>query len=598
MSQLIDYSFKDSTPEETVAQIRSILNSHGITTTEIWQEANIPNCYAMSVCIEGTTLRSNGKGVTRQLAQASGYGELMERLQMGITGSAESQKASLQPEVSQLKQVRADELWQETSDWYEALSQKLAACTGQTMSPKEILQRFIEDNGMISVREFVMPGGKTALFPAKIIQRVYCTNGCAAGNSAEEAIVQAISEIIERHHQLRIVHENLVPPVIPEDALMRCAKAWSIICFLRENGFRVQVRDCSFGKPFPVVCVCLVDQNNGRYHTHFGAFPVFEIALERALTESFQGRTLETVAQFQQLSTKKPGQHDLAVIGSEVFFGSCEKTSKFFCGTADFEYNCSVGFLGRDNKQLLDQCIHYLKDAGYDILIQDHSALGFPTYQVLIPGISEVMIHRLHPKLDDTRYSSVAATALRQPASASIPDAMSLLMHLNQLDQFGAKVRNSRDFSFCSRLPLKLDRSESESLMILTLCYFHYAMGRRNEVLQGLDRLLCLPCVEHPGKLLCLRRYFALLQRGYDQQTISQLLNKFHPEDFRWLQECLSQKKNPFDDFVLHCDLESCDQCAMRNRCCYQANRSLGDLIITKTAKLDFAGFIRFMQGF
>ena len=597
MADFLHYAYKDSTPRDTVDRIQSILKSHGIHTSEIWQEDHIPNCYAMSVCIDGTTLRSNGKGVTKALAQASGYGELMERLQMGITGSAESQKAGLQPEVSNLKQIHVDALWQTNSHWYEALSQRFTACTGQTMSAKDILWRFTDKDGMVAVREYVMPGGKRAYFPAQIIQRIYCTNGCAAGNTPEEAMVQAISEIIERHHQLRIVHEDLTLPNIPEETLIGFDRSWATICYLREKGFRVQVKDCSLGKAFPVICIILVDENTGRYHTHFGAFPIFEIALERALTESFQGRTLENVAQFQKFSSKKPGQHDLAVIGNEVFFGSCEKTAKFFCGEADYAYNTAMGFSGEDNKQLLRQCLDYLKGEGHDVLIQDHSALGFPTYQVLIPGISEVMIHRLHPSLDDTRYSSAAAKALRDPSIGSMTGGMSLLMHLQQQDQFGSKVRHARDFSFCSRLPLKLDRSESEMLMLTALCHFHYSMGRMGEVMQGINKLVTLPCMDNPGKLICLGRYFEMTKSGYDKQTTAELLTHFHPEDFKWLRDCLTQRKNPFDDFVLRCDLEYCDRCPIKNRCCYQANHALGALISAKTAQLDTDTFISFMQG-
>ena len=597
METIIDCVYKDSTPQATVARIQSILTQHNIQTSEIWQESDVPHCHAMSVCIDGTTLRSNGKGITKELAQASGYGELIERLQLGITGSAETQTAVLQPEVSSLKQMPVDELWQASAFWYEVLSQKFTRCTGQTISPQEILNRFADKNGMVAVREYITAQGEAAYFPAQIIQRIYCTNGCAAGNTAEEALVQSISEIIERHHQLRIVHEDLTLPNIPDEVLRTCENAWTTICFLRENGFRVQVKDCSLGTPFPVICVCLVDQNSGAYHTHFGAFPVFEIALERALTESFQGRTLKNVAQTQLFSKKKPGQHNLAVIGNEVFFGSSEKTYKFFCGEPDYTYNSTMGFSGKNNRELLRQCLDYLHNQGYDVLIQDHSALGFPTYQIIIPGISEVMIHRLHPSLDDTRYSMPAATALRNPAGASITDGMGLLMHLQQSDQFSAKVRNARDFSFCSRLPLKLDRNESEMWLVATLCYFHYAMGRTDDVLQGLDKLLSLPGLDHAGKLTCLQRYLKLMKAGYNNTTITDLLRQFHPDDFSWLQNCLTSKTNPFDAFVLHCDLENCDHCAVKNSCCYHANQGLGKLIADNTAQLDTDTFISLIQG-
>ena len=567
--QFQDTAFKDCAPAATVERIKDILTEYGIQTTEIWQESSIPYCYAMSVCMEGTTLRSNGKGVTPELARASGYGELIERLQMGITGSAESQKAALQPDITNLKKVSAQELWTRNQRWYEALSQKLTACTGQTMSAREILWRFADNGGMVTVREYVTPGGEISYFPAEIIQKVYCTNGCAAGNSMEEAMVQAISEIVERHHQLRIFHEDLVPPEIPDSALMHCEAAWATITYLRQQGFLVSVRDCSFATAFPVICVCLIDERSGKYHTHFGAFPIFEIALERALTEAFQGRTLENVTQFHDYSDKIPGAHHPCGLGNEIFFGSWKKTRNFFTGQPTYPFNQAMGFQAGDNKALLKLCLDYLHQMGCDVLVQNRSALGFPTCQIIIPGISEVMIHRLHPSLDDTRYAIAASKCLRSPANASITDAMSLMMHLQQLDQFGPKVREAKGFSVCARLPMKLSASRSEALMLASLCCVHYAMGRMGEVQIGLQKLI-------------------RLSTGYDRQRLEQV------------SENLLQHKNgpnPFADYVLNCDLESCADCPVCNDCCYKQNHALATLIAEKTRQLNKDAFLCFMKS-
>lgn len=580
MTDLQNSAFKDSTPSATVARIKNILADYGIETTEIWQDSSIPYCHAMSVCMDGTTLRSNGKGTSRELAQASGYGELMERLQMGITGAAESQKAGLHTDISQIKRVPAEFLWEQNQHWYEALSLRFTACTGQTMSARDILWRFADHQGTVAVREYFLPrSGEAVYFPAEIIQKIYCTNGCAAGNTMEEAMVQAISEIVERHHQLRILHEDLTPPNIPEDALSQFPRVWEIIRFLREQGFQVSVKDCSFCTPFPVVCVCLIDSKTGRYHTHFGAFPVFEVALERALTESFQGRTLENVAQYDCYSTKKPGQHDLRAVGDEAFFGSGEKTHKFFHGSPDYPYNQNMGFAGRDNKTLLKLCLDYFRSQGHDVLVQNRSALSFPTCQILIPGISEVMIHRLHPAMDDTRYAIAASKCLRSPASATITDAMALMMHLQQLDQFGSKVRHSRDFSFCSRVPLKLDKTQNEAMMIGTLCYLNYSMGRTGEVIKGIGKLLRLTSGPNQEKLLQLAHY--LQQKDTGSMAPPSLLD---------------ESRNPFTDFVLHCDMTSCHHCAAKAVCRYNQHRALYTLIKEKTEKLDRIAFIHYLQ--
>lgn len=569
MTDYIDHAFKDSHPSATVSRIKEILASHGIQTTETWQESSVPDCHAMCVSIDGTTLRSNGKGITRELALASGYGELMERLQMGITGSAENQKAGLQPEISGPTMVSAQQLWEQNQSWYEALSKKLLACTGVSMSPHDILWRFANRDGLVAVRQYVMPGGSAAYFPAEIAQRIYCTNGCAAGNTMEETMVQALSEIMERHHQMRILHEDLTPPNIPDDVLKGYADPWTTICYLREQGFQVLVKDCSFGTSFPVVCVCLIHRATGRYHAHFGAFPVFEIALQRALTESFQGRTLENVAQFQTYSTKKPGEHSFCAVGNEVFFGSWEKTEKFFTAEPDFPYNPNQGFRGTSNRELLLQCLDFLRSECHQVLVQDHSALGFPTCQILIPGISEVMIHRLHPNLDDTRYTLPASKCLRCPSTASITDAMGLFMHLQQLDQFGPKVRQSKGFSFCARLPLTISQSESDRLMLATICHINYTIGRMGEVMQGISKLI-------------------RLSQGDDRLRLVQLANSL---------QAVTPGQNPFDEFVLHCDLIHCDSCSMASKCCYQQNSRLSALITQKTKDLDAQTFIEFMKA-
>ena len=87
-----DSDFKDESPSKTVENIKSILASVDIETEESWFETNVPYCYALRVTVKGTTFGVNGKGLTKAFALASGYGELMERLQLGYIGSRNVQK--------------------------------------------------------------------------------------------------------------------------------------------------------------------------------------------------------------------------------------------------------------------------------------------------------------------------------------------------------------------------------------------------------------------------------------------------------------------------------------------------------------------------
>lgn len=165
------------------------------------------------------------------------------------------------------------------------------------MTSEQIVKRNADASGDVPCsRVFCLTAGTEEYFPNAMRGKVYTTNGCAARNTPEDAIVQAISEIIERNYMMRLILENITLPYLPEHILQQCETAYNIISYIRSQGYRVLVKDCSMWDKFPVVCVCIIDPKNGRYHTHLGAYPVFRVALERSPTETFQGYDIRNVA--------------------------------------------------------------------------------------------------------------------------------------------------------------------------------------------------------------------------------------------------------------------------------------------------------------
>jgi len=78
-------NYKAAEPFETINKIKTILNKCNINTIEnhFKSLANFPSC---RISIGGDKLElldigSNGKGMTTSYAMASGYAELLERLQ-------------------------------------------------------------------------------------------------------------------------------------------------------------------------------------------------------------------------------------------------------------------------------------------------------------------------------------------------------------------------------------------------------------------------------------------------------------------------------------------------------------------------------------
>lgn len=589
---IVDGRFKDNSPQATVEKIKGILQANGIETVEKWNETSVPYCFALSIQVPGTAFCVNGKGLTREFALASGYGELMERLQMGfINGPNVLKDGDFAFDGSKYELLSAGELLERNYGWYERMSQALERYTGVKMTPEEIVSQYADKDGRLSATAFqCITTGKREYLPTNLRKRVYATNGCAAGNSVEEAIVQAISEIVERNHQTRIIDESLALPDVPEEVLKHYEVAYRIISFVRENGYHVVIKDASLGTAFPVVCACIIDRQTGRYHVHFGAYPIFEIALERSLTESFQGRNIRNISTLEDFLIKKQGEYSLESISNEMALGTWIKTPEFFVGTSPYAFDENVGLSGNGNKELLALCKDYFTKLGYDILVRDRSCLGFPTYQVVIPGYSEMLIHRLSQKMDDHRYAEYAMRTLRDPVKAGIPDMLGLLMHIDQMNRFTSNLNGVHGFLRGAKLSAGLSSGEENRLMSAALGYTYWALGRRKDVLPMVEALIAGAGAEELDYLICLKRYLSLSAMGRGDEGIRGILAFFHSAQAAdRLYGCLEGKRNPLTDFVLRCDLKCDGRCKIYSKCYEKRARALNAMLDEKNKKLDLS---------
>jgi len=475
---LTDMAYKDADPMCTVQRIRDILRAHDIRVTEHWGDSKVPYCHSIRIQVEGCAFGVNGKGLTRELALASGYGELMERMQLGYIGNTQTQKTGIYhhspyPVISEDAQA----IYNSNPDRYARIADHANKLTGSQICAEDMVLSLAEKDGTIGTVSFaeLFTGNKTQ-FPDKLLKILYSANGCAAGNTPEEAIVQAISEIVERHHHLYILDEQIGLPDVPDTLLEQYPVAYRIISFLRENGFRVLVRDASLGTGFPVVCVYIINTKNGKYHTHFGAYPIFEIALERALTESFQGRTLDQIAQFSDFYQTSVDGYDVGRNSIELVRGTCQKPIEFFVGQCSYSYDPEVGFSGKDNRALLRQCLDMFMQMGLEVLVRDSSALGFPTYQVIIPGYSEVFAHRLVPQLDANRYAAFVKRAISDPPSASFQDLIGLAKYMAFRQKYDLDRVGPFSFQRLTGTQLDISSSLDQQLAYCALGYGCYAL--------------------------------------------------------------------------------------------------------------------------
>lgn len=593
-----DFTFKDETPHNTVAKIKRILKEYGIEAEESWNESGVPNCHSLRITVTGTAFGVNGKGVTRELALASGYGELMERLQLGYLYRDEQQKSNNLPVDDSINgNIPAKALLERNGNWYSLLAQSLHTHTGLECTGDEILMQYADGQGNVPVTPYYcVTTHSLEYLPTQLRKMVYTANGCAAGNTMEEALVQAISEIVERKYKLRILSEQIALPEIPEAVLKACPIAYDIITFLRSSGFSVVVKDGSLGTKFPVVCVCLIDRNTGRYHTHFGAFPNFEIALERTLTESFQGRSIDKIAKYEDFCKKKDDIYVWRYFKEELVKGTSEKHPGFFISVSPKPYNQEVGFSGTNNRELLRECFAFFREQGHDILVRDCSCLGFPTYQVIIPGYSEIFAQRMSAKHNDMRYHAYAQKVFQNPSSAGIDDIMGLLMHMAQDNNQNAALPN---FSDTANIPARLTAEEDRFLTNATLAHVNYTLGRYTDATKYINKLLSAKTVKEEEYLICLKRYLFLLANRYGSEEARQILAYFHrSETVQRIFSCIEENRNPLDPFTLHCQLQCHPECVLYASCSKKRTAALAHLINSRMQQLDFSACAARLESF
>lgn len=583
---ILDTVFKDDSPRHTVERIKGILKEYGIETVEKWYESGVPGCYSLRVTVFGTVFGTNGKGVTKDLALASGYGELMERLQIGRVFKSDQQKGGglyLNSETDQY--MPAAELLNRTRDWYVRYAEKASEQTGVEITPEKILEQYTNAEGNVAVTPFYCVTRKTwEYLPTTLLNSVYTANGCAAGNTMEEAVVQAISEIAEREYSIRVLADRIPVPDVPESVLREYKIAYDIITYLRSHNFKVVIKDCSLGTKFPVVCVCLINQQTGKYHTHFGAYPNFEIALQRTLTESFQGNSIENVARFDGFLRKGNGTLHVGNLVNQLVKGVSEKSPEFFVDTAE-KYERCTGFTGANNKELLKECIAFISDLGYDILIRNCSCLGFPTYQVIVPGYSEVFAYRMVPECNDLQFHNYSETVLRNPPAASIEQIMGYFMNLQQSAKRQLTVQ---PFTMQANIPAQLSAAEESYLMSATLAYVNYSLGRHGEALKYVDKMLSFGMEKDAEALVCLKRHLSLRADGYSQDRIRGILEYFHkPETVQTMTTAISEGKNPLDPFVLHCDMKCQPSCVLYGSCVKKQTDALAQIVNKKLREMD-----------
>ena len=413
--------FKELRPEETIARVRRLLDGVGITVIEEWIHG-LKDVFSVRISLPGTRVGANGKGTSALYALASAYGEFVERLQNGrLTRDAwppseifglgrfrrapDERRRSMEDILRDPDPVSAVLLDEQSllrrAGPGDRADMAISAMPGSEPSAPALMSLWaeIEPDGtaddVLCLPFYSLRRRETVLIPERMAWCAYSTNGMAAGNTMEEAALQALSEICERHvnRELLLRREGL--PDIPADWLEPYPSLRSTIAEIRSTGrFRLLLKDATLNEGWPVVLAILIDVEDRSYFPKPGAHPSFPVALERCLTEMAQGRDLlkETLSRnfltpFQagdESAARGWNLHNIQTAGvgpypAELFKVSHSRPSAW-PGT------------GTDNASMLRHLAGRILAMGFDILVRDVSVLGFPAVQVIVPGLSETCL--------------------------------------------------------------------------------------------------------------------------------------------------------------------------------------------------------------
>ncbi|MBO8143856.1 MAG: YcaO-like family protein [Thermodesulfobacterium sp.] len=307
-----------------------------------------------------------GKGITSEQAKASALMELVER-------------------YSNFSFLLSNHF---LIDFYENLKDKAISIENLLLSLSDVFreERFIERLKKIPLKwteayDFIER--RKILFPLQWFYRIYGTTGWAAGNTLEEATLQALCEIIERHCISKVIEERLEVANIEIDSIEN-PLVKDIIKKISSSGIEIFIKDFSLDLEIPTVGVIAYDPlaptPTLKVYGAAGTHPNPNVALIRALTELIQHRAQVL---YRELILNKSGGPTYCFLK----FKNLED-AKFLIKGEKISFGDLPSFSHSDFKIEIEYILDKLFNKGFKIYLIEttHPVLEIPSVIVSVPG--------------------------------------------------------------------------------------------------------------------------------------------------------------------------------------------------------------------
>ena len=207
------------------------------------------------------------------------------------------------------------------------------------------------------------------------------SNGCAAGNTLEEAMVQGFLELVERDAYAIWWYNRLQRPALDlgqfDNSYVRDLQRQ-----LAETGRRLWVLDVTSDLGIPTFVAVTHWMQNGRENIEFGSGAHFDtrIALLRALTE---------LNQFLSLGLMGGGTGEKSSLDGDSPLRLQDHPYLTPSGNSLVQPSLGSKFGHLDTREQAMACVSLAKQAGLDFLVLDQTRpdIEVPVVRVIVPGL-------------------------------------------------------------------------------------------------------------------------------------------------------------------------------------------------------------------
>jgi ribosomal protein S12 methylthiotransferase accessory factor len=378
---------KTVTPEQTIAWVRERLSgldmdvlakTMRIDTGRLGIPVFISLCGEEATRLIGTK-KQMGKGATAQQSEASALMELMERFSF----------------FSFMERFPFPVMTYKELDGYAVSVEDLKKSIYDTDTAADLCREFLNDLPLRWVKAWNLTLSREQWIPIDWFYTINEYNGPASGNSIEEAILQGLCEVVERHVGSIVSNDMALTPDIDIDSISDPA-AIELVEKFRSNGIRLFLKDFSLDTGIPTIAALAYDPTT---------FPESsEIVFTAGTTsnpEKSLCRTLTEVAQlagdFQSRTSYTP---------TLPKYENLEQASYLMKSGGKKSIHALPNHDDQNIRVEIERCVGALSKIGLQVLAINttHPLLQVPAVYTIIPGAHF---------LDHTRNTDFAQHAAR-----------------------------------------------------------------------------------------------------------------------------------------------------------------------------------------